>query len=321
MRHNVFIKLALFLGILVLLDYGVGAFLKSTNKIIFTEQMLDEFYHEKNNIDLAFMGSSHVYRSFDPFFFGEALHANVFNLGSPFQNPTITYFLLKEMLRQGHQPNLIVLETYWPVLCGENTSYNSASYVFHYTPFSLNKIELFFRAFEFPSSLRLFSRAFHYRRFVKSIFYPHSGDDWNCEYRGKGFIPCEKIATPTDLMQDDLTTQDHVFNEFRIKYFEKIIHLARQHQIQVVAVMTPIHPQVFAKVENYSALHQQIATICEHHQVEFLDFNLINQEQSLVNRTDFMDPNHLNLSGAQKINQFLAPFLAEKIRHQLYSGN
>jgi hypothetical protein len=34
----------------------------------------------------------------------------------------------------------------------------------------------------------------------------------------------------------------------------------------------------------------------------------------------FMNPNHLNRTGAQKNNQFLAPYLAEKIRHQLYSG-
>ncbi|MCI0511769.1 hypothetical protein L0128_00980 [candidate division KSB1 bacterium] len=320
MYRKLFLKLILFLVILYLLDFSAGILLKSTNKVIFTEEMLKELYHETQNIDLVFMGSSHVYRSFDPYFFGETLDLNAFDIGSPFQNPTITYFLLKELIRLKHQPKMLVLETYWPIFCGDNTSYNSASYVFHYMPFSLNKVGLFWHAFEFPSSLRLLSQGFHYRRFVQSIFYPNMGADWNCEYRGKGFMPCEKVATPTDLMADDPSTQEQQFNEYRIQYFEKTIRLARQHQIQVFAVMTPIHPQIFSKIQNYTRFHQRISAICRHYQIDFLDFNLINQEKSLVTQDDFMDLNHLNLKGAHKINHYLEPYLREKMQ-PLFSEN
>ena len=320
MNRKLLFKLIIFLVILCLLDFGVGMLLKSTNKMIFTEKMLYDFYHEPENIDLVFMGSSHVYRTFDPYFFSEALELNTFNLGSPFQNPTVTYFLLKELIRLNHKPKLIVLETYWPILCGFDTNFNSASYVFHYMRFSLNKIELFRHAFEFPSSLRLFSKGFHYRRFVKTGFYQTDfGDDWNCEYKGKGFIPCGKVAAPEDLNADDLSAQEHIFNEYRIKYFEKTIQLAQEHEIQVFAVMTPVHPDILVKVQNYPVFHQKINSLCQLNGIDFIDFNLINQENVIVSRDDFMDHNHLNFTGAEKINHYLAPSLAERIQQKYFS--
>lgn len=315
MKRKFFLKLLIFLVLLYLIDFGVGTLLKSTNDMIFTEKMLHDFYNESENIDLVFMGSSHVYRTFDPYFFQNVLELNTFNLGSPFQNPTITYFLLKELIRLKHHPKMIVLETYWPILCGFDTNYNSASYVFHYLKFSWNKIAFLRHAFEFPSSLRLLSRTFHYRRFVKNLFYRKNfRDDWKCEYRGKGFIPCEKVATAAELTGNELTTKNYQFNAYRIKYFEKTIELARQHDIEVLAVMTPVHPKVLAKIEEYPVFHQKISEICRRQDIRFIDLNLVNQQEAVVMADDFMDHNHLNLKGARKINHYLAPFLAGKIQ-------
>lgn len=65
-------------------------------------------------VDLLFVGSSHVYRGYDPrIFTSQGIEA--FNIGSSAQTPFNSYFLLKEYLPK-IKAKYVVLDLYWGAL-------------------------------------------------------------------------------------------------------------------------------------------------------------------------------------------------------------
>lgn len=322
MKKFFLLKLILFLILLIILDRTVGHVLQSLNNDRFTERMMNDFYSASENIDLLFLGSSHAYRSFNPYSFDGTLSLNAFNIGSPGQNPIISYHLLKEVLRQGHQPRLIVYEPFWLTLCGDDTDFYSSAHIFHQLTFSENKIEFFWRGFNFPSSLRLFSTIFYNRRFLRNVFFSDD-NSYNCHYQGKGFVPSLKLVTADELTKNYLIGPNEEFNRNRISYLDKLLDLAKSENIAVIAVMAPVHPEVLPKIEGYMKIHKQLNDIFATADVPFIDYNLTNHADLNLLSEYFMDADHLNECGAMAFSEEMVRLLSSFMKSeppQLYAA-
>ncbi|MBD3287987.1 hypothetical protein GF337_04215 [candidate division KSB1 bacterium] len=318
MHRLYWLKHIIFLLLLVILDAVIGQMLRSANSQYFMEKTMHEFYQQKENIDLLFMGSSHSYYHFNPCFFEEHLGITSFNLGSAGQNPTSTYYLLKEVFNRGHQPKVVVLETSWRPLTGKDTDFYSASRVFHALRWSVNKLALFWNSFSFPSSLRLFSRTFHYRRNIRKFFEPSEDTQkekyrLNLSYIRKGFVTSAKKATPEELAYHEFKNKTAEFNSYRLLYLKKTIRFALKNHACVVGVISPLPPSVFSDIFDYTRIHDRISAIYESFGITLIDLNLINQERAIVFDDDFMDSNHLNSQGANKINMFLTEYFRDHL--------
>ena len=307
---RVIIRIIIFLCLVIALDQVLGAFLEVLDRKFLPDYyprvMMREFYGLKSNIDLAFMGSSHAYRGFDPVIFDEALRVNSFNLGSSGQNPTITYYILEELLRIGHKPRLMVIEAYWMALSGGKTDYRSASYVFHNMKFSANKLSMFRSAFEFPSSLKLLSRAFQYRRVVMHLpstlmrkilsrtKSPHSE-----RYAGKGYVEDPSVVSESELANNQFKNESYRLNEYRLRFLRKMIDLAKKRGIEVVLVTTPVAPTAFKDVQGYQEIYGIIRGIAGEREVEYVDYNILNSELKIFSDRNFRDDDHLNKGGVK----------------------
>lgn len=323
-KKRVIAKLIMFLCLAIILDQILGAFLGILDVRLcpdyFPRLRMEEFYGCRSNIDVVFMGSSHAYRSFDPAIFDEALHINSFNLGSSAQNPTTTYYLLKEVLRNGHNPKLLIIETYWMALSGNKTDYSSGAYIFNNMKFSANKLSTFLCAFEFPSSLKLLSKTYKHRQAVipcmsllarktagkilRRQLGTGSYEDMD-RYAGKGYVENPSVATKIELANNEFAGLSIDLNQYRLYFLEKTINLAKRQGIQVILVSTPVPPTAFKDVLGYQKAYSIIKGIAVKNGVEYIDYNMLNSELGMFSDENFKDDDHLNRSGVKILNEHL----------------
>lgn len=266
-----------------------------------------EFYNTQTPIDLLFLGSSHAARSFDPSFYETAFNIQSFNLGSSGQNPITSFFLLKEVLRLGHKPKILVIEAYWRTLEGRDYDFSSSAEVFYELPLSANKFYFFWDGFQFPESLKLLSKTFQYREVLKN-WRIHAGiqDSSGLDYKGKGFVTSEEIASITDIKQNPFKQKPIRLNPLRERFLRRTIELAQEHGIQVLLVVTPIPPTAFKDVVNYSDFAQFLMNLQRDFNVELIDYNSLNLINHKFVDEDFSDDNHLNQQGVQILSRDLA---------------
>ena len=241
--RRVITRFAVFLLIVVLLDQMAGVFVETLAGKLIPDTLrpnkvrMEEFYEHRNNIDVLFMGSSHAYNGFNPFIFDDILELNSFNLSGPGQNPTTTYYVLEEVLRLGHRPRLIIIETYWRMLTEDYTKYMSASEVFHRMEFSATKFALFWSACDFPSSLKLLSRAVKNRQAmiecsVMLIKRLSQRKIIRTErYLGKGYVESSAIVSAAALENNGFRNQEYNLNQHRLHFLERTIdhEIGRAH--------------------------------------------------------------------------------------------
>ncbi len=307
MTEKLLKKTLILISLFFLLDFSIGFMLKIFGKADQRfESTMTEFYGLQQNIDLIFMGSSHSSRHFDPTLFDEAFHLNSFNLGSAGQNYTTSYYLLQEVLRFKHRPRMILCDISFRALGGEDVDFHSASQIFYNMKFSHNKINLFLHSFKFPSSLRLFSNTFRYRRQFKTIWFGEEKDQGlNLKYMGKGFVTSERKATAQELRRNEYRNTPFDFNENRVRYLKKTLELALESHAYVLAITSPLPPSVFKDIQNYGIIHEKIKNICDAYHIEFIDLNLINDDLHLFGDSAFMDTHHLNHAGVSLLNDYL----------------
>ena len=68
---------------------------------------MEEIY-ETNDIDVLLLGSSHTDVSFDEKILSDMFHKNVFNAGTPVQKPDVSYYILKEALKNNEIDCLLI---------------------------------------------------------------------------------------------------------------------------------------------------------------------------------------------------------------------
>lgn len=101
---SIFMKLQLFqIMKTVLFLLILGILLKIANDCLYNDNtytriMFHEMYHSEQ-IDVAFIGSSNVYRHFDPEIWDENLEMHTFNLGTSSQTPDDAYYVMKEVFK------------------------------------------------------------------------------------------------------------------------------------------------------------------------------------------------------------------------------
>lgn len=91
------------------------------------------------------------------------------------------------------------------------------------------------------------------------------------------------------------------------RYFaERILSLCQENGIQLILYSSP-------SPKNWSyAMHNGLGAFAQQYGLEFIDFNLIQDQIGIDWNTDCLDDgDHVNLSGAMKVTDYLSDYLAE----------
>ena len=98
---------------------GFALYTTVKNSNYYAERRWADFYSaKKDSIGLLFLGSSHVYRAFDPSIFDKQLSVNSFNMGNPLQKPSQSYYVLKKVFRT-QKPKIVIYDVYWNLFTNE----------------------------------------------------------------------------------------------------------------------------------------------------------------------------------------------------------
>lgn len=119
------------------------------NDTSYTRIMMHQMYTSEENIDVLFVGSSHVYRTFIPDIIDNELGTYTFNAGSSSQTMDGSLAVIKEAAKN-HDLKKVYLELYYAVANAtehkERTKLTSTYILSDYMPLSLNKIQYLTRA-------------------------------------------------------------------------------------------------------------------------------------------------------------------------------
>ena len=91
-------KMIVFIVLLFIILKGIN-FIMFDDIHSYTRLMFEEMYEYNGNIDIVFLGSSHVYRSYDTKVTDEIFKENTFNAGSSSQLLDGSYYVLKEIIK------------------------------------------------------------------------------------------------------------------------------------------------------------------------------------------------------------------------------
>lgn len=294
----------------------------------YTRIALHEMYEEEN-IDVLFLGSSHVYRALDPYILDEMWGVNTFNMGSSSQQPITSYYLLKEVINH-HEVSKVYVEMFYDLLWG-NQDYESPTSIYiisDYMKMSLNKMDYIWstgkedylvhglilgrrnwdKLFDLKYQKELFKKKMSQNylsyAYVKGI---------EEEYKGKGFVYREnEIEEGTFYTTNEFhKILDEPITEKNKYYYEQIINICKKNNIELVFYSAPMSDFRLCGVGNYDAYITEVEAFLEDKDISYYDFNLVKSEYLNLQDNDFADEHHLNGKGAEKFTYLLGKFFCD----------
>lgn len=133
--------------------------------------------------------------------------------------------------------------------------------------------------------------------------------NWRKDYPYKGQYPILKVTNykfPSDYMQERVSQDsEFVVTNEAISYFDKMIQVCKENDIEFVIVKTPVGSWDVEK-------HEIIKNYADNSDVEFIDFNLpeLQEKISFEPSRDYCDDGrHPNITGAKKMSLYLGEYL------------
>lgn len=276
----------------------------------YTYKMINEMYNSTENIDILFLGSSHVYRSYDTEIADEFLEKKTFNAGSSSQLLDQSYYLLKEVAKT-NKLDTVYLDTYFSVANAESSKRWWAVYIISdYTKNSFDKIEYLYESGGLET---LFEGFISVRRNINNINicdninsrkvllndYSTVSYD-NEEYRGNGFVYSFEVLDKESInfsRKIDLTANTFV-SDFSYEYLIRIIEFCKENDIKLVLVDQPMPKELLDNVKGYNDYVKFMWEFADQNKISYLNFNCYKGNVPLT-LDNYKDIDHLNGSGAE----------------------
>lgn len=317
----------LFMLCMLLVNEGLR-FLLADDAESYTRIAMHEMY-EQENIDVLFLGSSHVYRSIDTAIMDERWGVNTFNAGTSSQQPVLSYYLLKEAGRK-NKLSRVYMEVYYDLMW-DNPDYQSptAAYIVSdYMEPSFNRLQLLwdtggkdYLVHGLILGRRNWEKLFE-PAYLKENLLKKCGEDYrsyayvkadNEEYAGKGFVYSRESIEPATFGATEPFTpvRAEAISEKNREYFDKIIAYCKKKGIELIFYSAPVPDFRLAGCGNYDSYIGQVKSFLAEKDVPYYDFNLCRSEFLKMDDSCFKDTHHLNGEGAEKFSFFFADFFAE----------
>lgn len=273
-----------------------------------------DFYNNKENYDVLFLGSSHMIMGISPMELWNDYGIVSYNLGNYNQTIPVDYWVLKNALDYT-SPKLVVIDIYTIFLdekYQENRIFRLHE-MFDTMPLSKNKVSAVYDLV--PEGERmglLFPFSLYHTRWseINSTFwdkaYPSTekGANLDCsclDYAdGLNYAPVIEVTPPEIINRNEANVKETTAKE----YLRKIIELCQDKNMDILLTALPFSP-----TREQQEWINSAQVIADKYSINFLNFN---EECTFINyNTDFMDSGHLNSSGARKTTNFLGAYISD----------
>lgn len=326
--HNfkIFLKTIIFLILVIMGSYIVFVF-EVPDYSAYNRLMMNDLYGQQET-DIIFLGSSKVYSCINPYIVDEKLKKNTFNLASSGQKMIGSYYLLNEFLTNAKKPpQYVIMDIQYSTFKKEEPSGNMfENYVItDYMKKNLNYWRFFIHAYEPENYFNAICPTYHYRdnfnintvktRLENDYFNKFRNYEYFGEYAGKGYRRSEReIGKKIGRVLDNTSVQfDEIknnINEKEYKYFNDIIKLCKQNNIELILVTIPSVDGLYYELNDYEKVYEFYSDIAKKNNIHYYDLNLNKAYTAIKNdENDFYDAGHMNITGAEKLTNTLCDVL------------
>ncbi len=282
------------------------------------ETIMSEVKKQKNNIDVAFAGSSRTYNAVDSVSLSEDFDKNIFNIAYESSDFFSTYHLLEEVEKTNNLEQ-IFLEVSIVNFYRENST--QVTYLYRTLTgktkqqyekgknINYNK----FKPLDFVNYLKNFSNG----RFVENIRLKaiknkelgYSIKNKYTTYKGKGFLTTtravknsSKLDLPKSYLKNSELWNDSYANTLQVKYFYKIIDWCKDKNIEVI-LYSPPYPHVISEkyAGDFDRFDSYLNSIISEMDLEYIDFSKLLKSKMELTNDCFYNSNHLNQTGSNKL--------------------
>lgn len=344
MKKNIYIiriaKILSFIFLLLLIytgiDYSVTDDVFSLTRITF-----HDFYTNEQNIDVVFAGASHILRSVDANQLSQCLDEEFFDLSTSSQSYAGTYTVLKEAVSRYDVKQVYVEASPSIFKLVENDDNTTRTFIISdylknpilKTQFLLDVLEeddylngfsTLKRNWDILEDLPNSSEIVGFKRNENYLNYTVT-EDYQITYLGKGCFVTEEdfsengIWIPADSSGFDNVGIDDIDPE-KWENFNKIIELCRDNQIELTVFVMPYPDIYLSAFDKYEEFTQYIREFAVQNGCGWFDLNLVKEEYLSLTDSDFMNLDHMNAQGAQKLSDFLVEYLASPSEDYFYSS-
>lgn len=325
---SVVLTVAICLSILDILDY-----IYVNDCVSWERTIMNELSEQEDNIDLLYLGSSHVFTSVIPEKMDSINGRNNFNLATPAQSYMTSYYLLKEALRhndlehvylemyymipyvRGDLNNIEVMSTHWDILYQMPLSLNKLDYGYHLLNKQYGLMTLF--------PIRRFANHVFDTQYIKTNLEQKKSENYkNAVYTldpqaptfKKGFCTISGHIEPGTFEGNTGAIPGDWEDENAKTYLNKIIDLCQRKNIDLTFFTAPMPDFRLCCMGNYDQYIAQVNDIANKYGLRYYDFNLCNTKYlNLQNDKYIMDYDHLGYEGAQLFTDILAEVLLDEL--------
>lgn len=308
----------------------------------YTRLSLHQLYNSEKNIDVLFVGSSHVYRSLIPEITDDIFGAYTFNAGTSSQAMDGSLAMIKEAVTYNNVSQ-IYLELYYGVAGGgayKDRVHMTATYIISdYMKPSLRKLQYLMEASSkehyinsFILARRNWEKIFD-SEYVKNLVQRKQMDSYkNYEwvryenqieyYVERGFVANDGVVAEdtywNSMAYDEIVVPTTVTQESDWSIsLQSIINYCSKNDIELTLFIAPEPEWTVIGKGNYQAYHDMISEIANENNLKFYDFNLCKPEFFQLNdRRLFKDEDHLNTNGAKVFSELFAKFFTGQIKEE-----
>ena len=267
-------------------------------------RLIAEYYGEEKNHDVVFIGDCEVYENFSPKVLWEKYGINSYIRGSAQQLIWQSYYLLEDTLRY-EKPDVVIFN----VLSMKYDEPQKEAYnrmTLEGMKWSSSKVKSIqasmteqeeFMDYVFPI-LRYHSRWSELGSEDVRYMFGKETISHNGYYMRVDVKPAENVPEGNILA-------DYQFGENAYDYLDKMTQLCKENDIELVLIKAPsLYPYWYDEWET------QIEEYAEENDLKYINFLNLIEETGLDFSKDTYDGGlHLNLSGAEKITEYLGEFL------------
>ncbi len=282
------------------------------------QQIVEGYYEEPDDsIDVLFLGASTIRNGISALEMWADHGFTAYSRASSIQSPVVSYYLLKETLKNQDLKAVVVDASTLSNVVNETAKGEEKLHeVVDFMPWSIEKLELIndiVNTSDNGSVFDFISPLYRYHDRWESLSeQDFTSDEWVNDYWYKGQYPSltvKKYSYPVDYMTEEATIDtEYYIDETAEYYFDSMIRLCKSEGIEFVLIHTPAGSWDLEK-------NKLLSDYADEHGVDYLDFSTLelHTEIGFDPKTDYVDDGrHPNITGAQKISRYLAEYLSEK---------
>lgn len=316
---KIIIELSIFLVLLLCSMFYLGNRLDIEMESSY--RIIKPYFDQGKNADVLTLGSSHViYGIQTKLIEDKTIYNSAYNLAHTGQTIAQSYFLLKQSISNDQVPKVVIVDVFGLFLKKSQISY--LKYSKTYKRLNDSKIAKEYsdevdikiypiNFFNVHNNWKYLSIKDFFNLKEKIIF----EDNFKNQVIYNGYVYEESFISEISLNNFDKKNFDQIggkyiiyeeLNTFELQYIDKIIELCKRNNIKLKFIKTPVINFHIEK-ESYERLYRLINNYLEIKGYSYLDFNtdLVWEKSEIEYKLDFRNNGHLNISGANKITNYL----------------